>query len=734
MDKTIEPVAAVPEAKEDTLATFQKAVSDQYGWENISGVGGGAGTVDVLGRVQEPEIPELLGLVQRDTANTCADLISDNAAKAEVRLYVGQIQGFPAPKSRRKDLSKPQRELVSKANPLVFRKSTFVQEVLEHKVLELLYNPNPHLSYHDLISLTVKYLLAAGCAYWWKQKDSRGYTQSIWLLPSWMVSVEQDSKGFPAGFKVKVGGGKHITVPKDEMVFFLDGDLYNPYSIGYGVLKSCYMRILLEDTTMAYMKAEYDNGAKPSLIFTPDDQRNYEESQRMAKFFWKIFSGNGSKGPHFNPIKGKFETVGYPPNETISVEQMRYTRNCVISSFGISPQMFDQDAGSYASYYLSREQFYADCIEQRLCRIAEVINRDLCQEFDVRLFVAFDKLKAKDEELEHRKQMDYLDKQVISVNEFRETKGWQPVPWGDKPVAQAAPSPFGLSLPVAVQQQDVETKAEEATQAPATQEPEEIPLGTYPREKYIGSLGGTLKDFFRSQAAAVLPKLKSISPKNVRTKGFLPSGHIEERQWWNKATPKVQMDLSDWNKELEDRTLPVFRMICKKSAERILYKLGTANETIGVVSDKLEETAKNLCMQFCDETNQTTSLLIQDAMGKLREEMEQGLVSGDYSSELTARVQKIFEGAEEYRAYRIAITEESRFRQVSEYTSCKETGVEKKKFLLSSNPCELCSAIAKKFPAAVPLETMFSDSPYTKESYGLPAHPHCECYWIPVIE
>ena len=717
-----------------SIVESKKSVTDTYGWIPLGSSAGFGGTVDTLGRIPEPDKTELLALVQRDTANTCADLISDNAAKADLRLYVGQLQGYPAPKSRTKALLPQQARHVSKTVPLRYRKALSVSEIVDHHVLDLLYFPNAHMSYHDLISLTVKYLLAVGEAYWYKQRDSRGFTQSLWLLPSHQVQVVEDDKGYVESYEVRQRRGGIAKVEKKDMIFFSDPDLYNPYSLGHGTLKSSYQRILLEDTTMAYMQAEYDNGAKPSLIFTPDEQRNFEESQRHAKFFWKIFSGNGSKGPHYNPVKGTFETVGFPPNETISVEQMRYTRNCVISSFGISPQMFDQDAGSYASYALSREQFYTDCIEQRLKRIAEVINKDLCHEFDERLFVAFDKIEATDVEFEHRKQMDYVDRNILTPNNIRYELGLPPVEWGDKPLAQlTAPptSPFTLSMPGGVVQAKA---AEEPVAQIQSNQPEDIPLGSYPREKYIESLRGTLSDFFKDQAEAVIPKLKSISQRSIRTKGFLPSGYPGEAWTWKvKALPKVVMDLSDWNKELEDRTLPVFEGIVSNASKRMLYKLGTENETVGVVNEKLKETAKNLTMEFCQATNESTSLMLQDAMGKLREEMEQGIVSGDWSEELTARVQQIFD-LDDARAFRIAITEENRFRQVSEYESCKEVGVSKKRFIVSSNPCDQCAALAKKFSAPVPMETYFSDNEYTKESYGLPAHPHCECFWNPVIE
>src|SRR4051794_32842416 len=102
---SLQPMTKEITASEKVADVIEKSIGDPWGWTSLGQMGIGSGTVDSLGRIPEPDSFDLLAGIQRDTANTCSDLISDNAAKATCHLYVGQLEGYPEPKSRRKAIT-----------------------------------------------------------------------------------------------------------------------------------------------------------------------------------------------------------------------------------------------------------------------------------------------------------------------------------------------------------------------------------------------------------------------------------------------------------------------------------------------------------------------------------------------------------------------------------------------------------------------------------------------------
>ena len=136
---------------------------------------------------------------------------------------------------------------------------------------------------------------------------------------------------------------------------------------------------------------------------------------------------------------------------------------------------------------------------------------------------------------------------------------------------------------------------------------------------------------------------------------------------------------------------------------------------------------QRLALKFAQSTNETTSLQLNEAMSKLRDELTAGLVEGDTRQELTQRVAGVFDQATKSRAGTIAKTEASRAQHLGEMISAKETGlVTKKKWLLSADACPVCEAINDAHPDGVELDGNFGSTNYGPID-SPPAHPNCQC-------
>jgi len=191
--------------------------------------------------------------------------------------------------------------------------------------------------------------------------------------------------------------------------------------------------------------------------------------------------------------------------------------------------------------------------------------------------------------------------------------------------------------------------------------------------------------------------------------------------------PNRFIELSEWNKTIADAVQPLIEIIAAQGAKQTITRVGASSDVFSVVEKNIPAAAKALALEFAESTNATTSLQLNEALSKLRDEITAGLMEGDTRVEMRKRVQGVFDKASDSRAAVIAKTEASRAQHTGELMSAKESGVvSKKKWLASADACEECDAIAAAFPDGIDL-----DQPFATTDYGPvmtpPLHPNCQC-------
>jgi hypothetical protein len=230
-----------------------------------------------------------------------------------------------------------------------------------------------------------------------------------------------------------------------------------------------------------------------------------------------------------------------------------------------------------------------------------------------------------------------------------------------------------------------------------------------------------LKKFFNEQRKDVLGSLKKTydDAHNKGIKAKLPSKFV---------------DLADWDSVLYEDAQPIIQLTLRnqyeKTAKDLMVRAGVSPDHFNVTGQHLNDKCHKLALNFCKETNATTSMELQSALDKTREEIAEGLTSGDRMTDLVARVEGVFDRASTDRAELIAQTESSRAHHEGLRQSAKDSDVVSGfKLLPASECCQQCTDISAE-GGDIGLDDYFTEDKTAPPEYVdrfVPIHPGCCC-------
>jgi hypothetical protein len=209
--------------------------------------------------------------------------------------------------------------------------------------------------------------------------------------------------------------------------------------------------------------------------------------------------------------------------------------------------------------------------------------------------------------------------------------------------------------------------------------------------------------------------------------------------------PPVPLAWPDWDDfglgalKMSERMTPILTLTWEAAADAFASRVGLDPNTWSVVNPNTERMIEEAALAFCQSTNDTTSQQLDQALSDLSDQLNRGIVQhGEALDRFTKRVGAIFDGAETWRARRIAFTETSRAVHAAQEQSAIASGVVTGwKWLLSAPmPARLCVAIAARCPA-VRLGQPFAvigDDPHYSQIRFTPIHPFCACTVVEVLD
>jgi len=474
---------------------------------------------------------------------------------------------------------------------------------------------------------------------------------------------------------------------------------------GWSPLQSIQQVVQLLIHSTRYNKEFFEKNAIPDgLIALPN------ANQTQLDQFKKAWATEMKGKPHklaFHNTDLKFERFS-PTNKDMEwLDGQKWYMHLVFGAYGLSPTEagFYEDANRATSESQERISVrnairpYLDMLERKvtneiLSYILKIEPRDLEIQFK---FFPEDHVQ---ENLEHKQDMELLDRKVISVNEIRAKKGLKPFD------AEYADDPFMAQREAKEreekrrenmdnfflnQNKPIQNQRENERLRMSPEEKPEKPEGTKPKKHLYGDfIGKEIEINAGPEMVEGAETYEELLVNEISKWEKQVISAIEKSKIAQKSLKYVEKSFGDF---LSGLFGIVFTETFSKKIASIIKKemlkgLKTAENELHLdigVSERFNNTVKYLANQQLDGYTIDGKKWhgIKGATNKLQlkiyDTVREGVQNKESQKQLVKRVKEVFKSAKEGQAVRIARTERNRFVNSGKLNGYLDSGVKGKK-------------------------------------------------------
>jgi HK97 family phage portal protein len=294
----------------------------------------------------------------------------------------------------------------------------------EHELYELLENPCP--TFRELDGWTLRYLTFAhfklvGEFFWLKVRDPRGRIMALLPIPAaWVPRKPTISDHNFLIYPYGVTASSALTVPQEDVVWFKDPDLLDPYSNGRGASEAIFDEIQADEYAAKYQKNFFFNDASPKFAITAEGANADQVKQIKQGFMSKLAGFFHAREPAVLTTKGAtIQKLTETMVELDMIESRKYLRDECLQNYQIPPEIYGIIENSNRStidsaYYL----FNKNVLSYDLAMFERVVTNQLCHEYDDDLCLRHDNIISEDEELALKVYDLALKNGTITANQF----------------------------------------------------------------------------------------------------------------------------------------------------------------------------------------------------------------------------------------------------------------------------------------------------------------------------
>ena len=323
-----------------------------------------------------------------------------------------------------------------------------IVKVVNSRLLKLLKRPNTHYNGLAMLKAVIADYIYTGNAYLLKMRstgeggiDGRGRVESLWWVPSFMITPEgdpDDNTVFIKHYKYEVDGFNQEIDPRD-IIHFRDGfDPQNP-RLGISVFASLLRELLGDNEAANWKLALLMNSGVPGVIIsgTKDSSIDRADAEQIKDDYTQRFAGNNRGLPLVMSGAIDVKKLAFDP-EQMNLTALRHSdEERITAGIGVPAVVVGLGAGlvhsTFANFSEAREAAYESCMIPMQTDFAETLTNQLLPDFhniDTHV-VQYDVSKVRvlqpDINALHVRVRGDVLTGIISVNEGRKQLGYPPV-------------------------------------------------------------------------------------------------------------------------------------------------------------------------------------------------------------------------------------------------------------------------------------------------------------------
>ena len=319
-------------------------------------------------------------------------------------------------------------------------------ELKEHPLLGLLSRPNPILTGRQLRYTLVTHLELTGMAFLLVAEDALGRPAELWpLSPAELIEIQSgpDTTRPITAFVFQGPRGRRVSYRPEQILYFRHP---SPRSLVYGAspIEAMAHAFDIDLAVRVYQRNFFSNAARPEVVLSTDQRLSDEEARRILTAWRQKHQGLRHV---FEPtiLDGglKLTPLSFSAKDFEFMALAGWTRDNILAAYGVPAGKLglieDVNRASALSIDIT---FNSECVKPRLDLMEDVWQVFLAPSFGDDLVLRHDNPVPTDRAQAHREAMQQLDRGVITVNEYRELLGRQPVAWGERPLPRCGePAP-----------------------------------------------------------------------------------------------------------------------------------------------------------------------------------------------------------------------------------------------------------------------------------------------------
>ncbi|NQW24088.1 MAG: phage portal protein [SAR202 cluster bacterium] len=329
-------------------------------------------------------------------------------------------------------------DALSRAPAVVYRTTSSGGRVPvgpDHPAQRLLERINNWYTSSELWRATEIYLNLWGSAFWAVERNEHGQPE-IWPLRPDRMTIVPDRRQYIRGF-VYNGRNGQVAYTPDEIVWFR---YFNPLEEYAGLSPIAPVRMAADmgKDSLRFNRNFLRNSAQPDFVLLTNETMTDNEIEEFYRRWEARFRGpSQAHRPAVASFVRDIKTLGISHREMDFIQGLRWTLEEVSRTYGVpKPLLSDLERATFSNVNAADRFFWRNTMIPEMRFLADQVTRnlfpslgygDLKMEFDLTAIEALNE----DESTRVTREVQLLDRGVLTINEVRRTRNLADVPWGD---------------------------------------------------------------------------------------------------------------------------------------------------------------------------------------------------------------------------------------------------------------------------------------------------------------